>query len=493
MSSASIAIPARTAPEQRIAPSLPGLPVLPFIPFLVVLATGGSSYTLASSLVVVELIFLAMAIRNPIWVLGAIFVSELTIKNYFLNLGGTEISTRLFITMASALIVFPKVAHDRDFGPRAKPILVAAAGFLLLTTLANMASSDFAYVSQFFRYIVCGIVALFLIPLLVKSRESLLQVLLVAFVLGTASGIAAVAQHYAHAGAPMIAIAPNSLVKESFESWGDRALGLTESPVYVANDLLLILFPVLGVVLTRALGQRGLQLAAITALILALALYFSQTRSWIYAAVPAIVVMAFFLNGKMARDVFIALIIAGGAFFFWTERAGNRYSLSYSEDDSASTRPVLWTASVNIAIDHPVLGVGHDAFLELSPEYANRVDRDLLETQGAGEALGKFTPHNDPLNVWLSFGTFAFILYLAIIWFTAGNFIYATKQFPDTLLSGISLGCLGALIATQVNAFFHNYFDSSMSLWLLAGFSIAMATLAARMRDERAEPVEATT
>lgn len=485
MSVPAIALPARSGESGLTKIVIPGMPVLPFLPFLLVVVTGGSTSATAQALVFVELIFLAMAFRNPVWVLGAILVSELTIKNYFLDVGGTQISTRLFITMASMLIVSPAFFRRPDIGPRAKPMFMAAIGFLVLSTLANALSADFAYVTQFFRYLITGVIVLMLIPIVINSEERLMQVMVMAFVIGTASGLAAVLQHYSDSGAPLIAIAPNSLVKESYSSWGSRALGLTESPVYVSNDLLLTLFPVLGVIFARALGQRGFQLVAITAVLLTAGLYFSQTRSWTYSAVLATVVMAFFLNGKVSRDLILLLIIGGGAFFFWTGRQGNRYSLSASEDDSAATRPVLWTAAVNIAIDNPLLGVGHDAFLELSPEYADRIDRGLLEQQGAGEALGKYTPHNDFLNVWLSFGTFAFILYLAIVWFTGGNFIYAYKEFPDPLLQGLSLGCLGALVATQTNAFFHNYFDSSISLWMLAGLSVAMAALAARKKREQ--------
>lgn len=490
MSSAAITMPARPASGlSKLV--IPTVPVLPFLPFLAAVLTGSSTSTVAHSMIFVELIFLAMAFRNPVWVLGALLVSELTIKNYFLDLGGTQVSTRLFITVASALIVSPAFFRRPDLGTRAKPMFIAAIGFLVLSTFANALSADFAYVSQFFRYLVTGIIVLILIPIVINSEERLLQVAMIAFVIGAASGLAGVLQHYSDRGAPLIAIAPNANVLESFSSWGSRALGLTESPVYISNDLLLIFFPLMGVIFARGLGQRGLQLAAITAVILLAALYFSQTRSWVYSAVLATIVMAFLLNGKMSRDLILLLIIGGGAFMFWTGRQGNRYSLSASEDDSAATRPVLWTAALNIAIDNPILGVGHHAFLDLSPEYAGRIDRGLLEQQGAGEALGTYTPHNDFLNVWLSFGTFAFVLYLAVMWFSAGNFIYAYKEFPDPLLQGLSLGCLGALIATQTNAFFHNFFDSSVSLWMLAGFSLALATLAAKAQKQQKPGVTA--
>lgn len=39
---------------------------------------------------------------------------------------------------------------------------------------------------------------------------------------------------------------------------------------------------------------------------------------------------------------------------------------------------------------------------------------------------------------------------------------------------------LGALIALGINSFFHNFFDSDLTLWILAGFSVALMTLASK-------------
>jgi O-antigen ligase len=111
----------------------------------------------------------------------------------------------------------------------------------------------------------------------------------------------------------------------------------------------------------------------------------------------------------------------------------------------------------------------------------------LLRQQNAGDALGRFEPHNDYLNIWLSFGTLALATYLLMMWCTLSNFRDAFNQLSDPLLRGIALGSLGALIAFGINSFFHNFFDSVLTLWILAGLSVALMTLAAKETAPQAE------
>jgi O-antigen ligase len=121
--------------------------------------------------------------------------------------------------------------------------------------------------------------------------------------------------------------------------------------------------------------------------------------------------------------------------------------------------------------------VGHNRFLELSPEYASKIDPSLLERQGAGSALGRYQPHNDYLNVWLSFGTGALVLYLALFVLSIKNYLEVFFKTSEPLLKGLALGGLGALLAFGVNSGFHNLFDSTLTVWLLAGLSLVLTKL----------------
>jgi O-antigen ligase len=168
--------------------------------------------------------------------------------------------------------------------------------------------------------------------------------------------------------------------------------------------------------------------------------------------------------------------MAAAVFLYYSDYQGSRYTLGPGSEDSAAARPVLWSAGLNIAMHHPFLGVGHDSFLELSPEYASSSPAPT-GGEGEGSVLGVYTPHNDFLNIWLSFGAVALFFYLAIIVLSVKNFVEAYFQTSDSFLKGVALGGMGAVIAFETNSFFHNFFDSTLTLWLLAGLSLAVVKL----------------
>jgi hypothetical protein len=60
---------------------------------------------------------------------------------------------------------------------------------------------------------------------------------------------------------------------------------------------------------------------------------------------------------------------------------------------------------------------------------------------------------------------------------TIKNYVEAFSQTSEPLLKGFALGGLGAVLAFGVNSFFHNLFDSTLLIWLLAGLSLALTKL----------------
>jgi O-antigen ligase len=454
-------------------PRNPWIPWQPFAPLLALPALGFDAEGIQRVIVAMELIFLVMAVRQPYWALAALLLSELTIRNYFLAFGGFEITARLFITLASVLILVPHVTKGLKLGPQAKGLGLAALAFVALTTVSNGLNTDLGTMFTFLRYIATGVATMVIVPQAITQRSDLLKVCTIGLGVAAASTLAAVAQHYEFQALPVIEV-QHGLIDRSL----GRSVGLSENPIYLSTDVMVFLFPLLAVVLTRAVSSKTAQgLTALMALMVA-ALWFSETRSWVPSAVMALAAMAFILPWRTQRDLVVLLLVGVSVFLAIFMYTGSRYSNSFGDDDSAAARPVLWTAAKDIAVDNPVLGIGHNRFEEVSVTYMTSIDPQLLANQEAFEVLGKYEPHNDLLNVWSSFGTGAVIAFALVFWFTARNFMMAAKEFLDPLLRGISLGCLGALAAVFVNSMFHNFYDSTLTLWVLAGLSLAMTKLA---------------
>ncbi len=442
------------------------MPWLPLAPLLAIPILGTTPERLELVVLGVQAIFLLMALRNPVWVLGALALSEFTIRNYELMLPPVAL-----IALGHALV-------DADLGPRARAMTITAGLFLSLAVASTLVA-DAALIRDLLRSYAPDIAIMLIIPLVIRDRQSFLQAGLVALIVATASATVALAQQVVE---PRFLSVPHSTaINVDFADWGTRALGLDLNPILLTDHLMLLLFPVIGVLLMRGVSSRTsgiLLLAAVLAM--GGALFFTETRSWVFSAAAALVVMAVLLRSRTGGELILLMLLVAGGFLFWADQSGSRYTSGPDSDGSAAARPVLWTAALNMAMDHPVLGVGYDQFKELSPGYANNIDQAVLDRQNAGTILGRASPHNDFLGVWVSFGTGGLLLYLLMMWFTARNLLHALGRFRDPLMKGIALGCFGALIAFAVNSSFHNLFTSALTFWILAGTSLALTKLAER-------------
>lgn len=411
-----------------------------------------------------QIMFLIMAARNPVWVLGALILSELTIRNYF------------FTLPAASLIVLPHLTSGVILGPKARLMFAVAGLFVAVAATNTFIVLDTSGTLTFLKSIAIDVAVFALIPLAIRSRNDLSQIGVIGLVIAGASATIAVAERFA--GARFLAIPHYTQLNVDGVDWGTRSLGLDLNPILLTDHMMLFLFPIVGLLLMRGVPRQASVVLIAIALMMVGALFFSETRSWIFSTVAAIAAMAFVLRGRLGAEVILVLLVAGIGFFYWADISGSRYSFGPGSDTSAAARPVLWSAGLQMALDHPLIGVGTDQFKELAPQYANSIDRSLLERQDVGAVLGRISPHNDYLNVWLSFGLGGFILYGLLLIFTGANFVSVARGASDPLLQGIALGCLGALAAFCVNSFFHNLFTSALTVWILAGISVALTKLA---------------
>jgi O-antigen ligase len=292
---------------------------------------------------------------------------------------------------------------------------------------------------------------------------------------GLSAGVGIFQHFHEHFGTPMWQLIPNpGAVGETYASWEERLVGLSEDPIRAGNVMMITGLFALGAILVAPISANSKRLIGFTLLLMAGAAYFTYTRSWAIAMVPALLSIAFLYKGKYRMEFCLIIIVLAGGFWYWSDTKANRYTLTAANDDSAAARPVLWTLGLDIAYDHPWLGVGHDAFLKLSPEYAKDLSQSLLDNQNAGDVVGKYAPHNDLINVWLSWGFFALVIYVVFALLILKNFYDTFLHARDPLLRGLALGGIAALLGYEVNSQFHNMLDSTLTLWIIGGFSLVM-------------------
>ena len=178
---------------------------------------------------------------------------------------------------------------------------------------------------------------------------------------------------------------------------------------------------------------------------------------------------------KRRRPLVIALaflLVAGLAMIplFHTERFAGLFDFTQG---TSFIRLRLWRGAVNMALDHPWLGVGLDNFLY---EYRTR-----YVLPAAWEELNLSHPHNVVLDFWTRLGLLGLAvgLWLMVAGFRAGWRAWRRTANADRRV--LLLGLLAGLVATAA----HGLIDNSIFLVDLA--FIFMLTLGVFRREQGGE------
>ena len=154
------------------------------------------------------------------------------------------------------------------------------------------------------------------------------------------------------------------------------------------------------------------------------------------------------------------------------------------QDESSVARGILTQAGTAIALDNLILGIGSERFTEVSPQYVYRVDPALIEFEEnrywSYTTLGADEPHNDFIMMWLSHGTPALIVYALLYFIMFYNLMYSFRNSNNRFIKGVSVGLAAGLITYITNSFYHNLLATLPLLWIMAGFTMVTAKLAAK-------------
>ncbi|MBI2322626.1 MAG: O-antigen ligase family protein [Chloroflexi bacterium] len=416
----------------------------------------------------------ALVVSSPVWALAPILFTELTLPGQMIESLG--VSLRLVVVLSAATMTVFVVARCGLFGDgRARRVLLPALILIALATLGNALSSDADYVLKYFRYQIVQLVTLVLAAALLRDRSDLKRLAVFALTIGLASAGSAIWQHYDRESAIYGPASPLYVA-----GWKGRVLGLTESPVMLANDLIFILLPLLGLLAVSPLRldrTRALLLAA--AFVLGAGLYFTYTRSAVAGVAAGLAAIGLCLKGDRRKIILgvVVLVFVLFELLRGTGLIGYRYYRDASNDNSAASREALRAVGIAIALDNSLVGIGRDNFERMAVEYGDDVELDELALRGE-KAIGRERPHNDFLGVWASWGLPALVAYLAMFIGTLANYLAAARR-ADRLVRGLAIGCVGGLVAYGLNSAYHNSLDSSTYLFMYAGLSIALARLPA--------------
>jgi O-antigen ligase len=406
-----------------------------------------------------------LILNNAAWAMAPLLISELSIGSYFVpQLGlSLRLAAVLIALVGTATVVLRSSAIS---DPRFKRVFLPSVVLLILATSIDFLTSGSDYATKYLRYQIVQLLALAVTAAVIRERRDILRIAAVALPITLAAALIALWQHVAHGSA---------LAADLVGLWKGRSVGLSGSPVLLANQLAFPVVPVLGLLATGPWKRDRLRLAlCVIAGLLTIGLYLTYTRSALLALGPGILAIGLCLRGRRQKLIIGGIVGAYLAFqlLAGTGLIGARYYETAATDTSAASHQSLLDVALKIAFDHPLVGIGHEHFEEVSLQYL-----DEVPTSNGEEAIGNERPHNDFLTVWISWGIGALIVYVALFLGTVRNYWIATRS-PDLLIRGLAIGCIGGLATYATNSAFHNYLDSSALLWVYAGGSVALARMA---------------
>ena len=355
---------------------------------------------------------------------------------------------------------------EDTFAPPAVLLLVLGLLSLLWVADPNYITDS----ARWFRWVILEpVLYYFLLTEVIRNRRSLLRV--ADFFIAGAVFVALIGIFQAAQGSGTLVVEGVNRVVSVYQH--PNNLGIYLGRVVPFAACLAIFLP---------WGWRKLVYASIT-LPLALTLLLTYSRgAWVGAAVGiavALVVGFRYRPGKattalsrrtwaIAAGVVVLLLLLGAATYpYWPERV--------KSVGSSVLRLNIWQSSLNMAADHPVLGVGIDQF---GNQYTSiYIADELRDNPATPEVEGEqYTshPHNIVLDWWLNLGIIGLFALLWLIWKYFRVAINRVKTFTDNAVAdpvgrAITLGLLALIVDMLVHGLIDNsYFimDLALIFWL---------------------------
>ncbi|MDO8848147.1 MAG: O-antigen ligase family protein [Coriobacteriia bacterium] len=269
---------------------------------------------------------------------------------------------------------------------------------------------------------------------------------------GTVSAVAALGQAFV-SGFPLEVMRATETFAESAEVV--RASGFFDNPNTMALLLVLsALFAAERAFSTSRLAHQALYAGAVALALAGIGVSFSRA-ALVGIVVGAVVLGALLIRRARERVAFLVGLVALFALVLVIPGVGERaYSIvDFTTDASAMDRVYLSEVSIEMFADHPVTGVGIQAFRAAYPGYADsRVTIDPV-TDG----------HQMPFSVPAEVGVLGLLAEVVL----AGGLLYLLVQSLRAGHEPLAPAGLAAMAAVSVMALF-NTFIFFESLWIVA-------------------------
>jgi O-antigen ligase len=206
----------------------------------------------------------------------------------------------------------------------------------------------------------------------------------------------------------------------------------------------------------------------------------TESRGGLVAAVMAVLAALVFFKRRRATVAAMVLLILGigAAWFSVNPDAWQRIS---NFDSSGTGRSELWSIAWDMGIDHPVIGVGLQNFIVVSPSYVDS-SGPLEFAQFISEK--PLVAHNVYVQLFAEFGVIGLALYLTFVVVSLRAAVLAARRYEERAnraMTSLARAVLVAGLATLAASFFISDAHERRN-WIT--FALGPALLAASRRPE---------
>jgi len=274
---------------------------------------------------------------------------------------------------------------------------------------------------------------------------------------------------------------------------GDRIGG---GGTYDPNDLALILITTLPIAIVQGLSTPSLRWKVVWfsgAAFNLLGIIATQSRGGFLGLSALGIFMLFTKLPGISKKKLILIVAALGTIFAtylgteYKERIQTILEETTSDMTAGSGRIAIWKRAIQIARDHPILGVGPSAF---AAAYGHYLETDRFTEDLSAESVGGAwkTAHNSYLLVLTEMGLPGLIIFMSINVLSFRNFHKIKERSTNhVMLKTLSVQATGlqmALVGFLITAFFLSQ-AYNILIYLLCFLSGAMTRISEEAQGDR--------
>jgi len=345
-----------------------------------------------------------------------------------------------------------------------EPVDIAVVAFMLMVGLGGIFSVSRASSLKSVLVFICYLLGYFLVVNLIRSREWLNRCSFAVLTAAVCESAIGIVQYFGGN------LETKWLDTTMFSDIAGRVTGTLENPNVLAEYIILTL-PIMVGVLFSAKGVKRKFAALVMCGVMGACLLFTWSRgAWIGIIAGAVLFIMIYHRRSIYLFVLAVCSLPVLAAVLPETIIARFASIGNMGDSSTSYRVYIWRASMRMASDYFLggIGVGEGAFRSVYPRYS------LAGIEAAPHS------HNLYIQIWLEIGVFGILAFLAFVFLLLQNNFTHCREISDAGKNGTdrttACACLCGLAAVLVQGMtdyvWYNY-RIFLMFWLIAGLSTA--------------------